>query len=81
MICHNNEFLMEEMKNIEEHDRHTLAMLQKEIKRLNSLYYNADPELSDEEYDMRYRYMERLERRFPDMVDENSPTQTVGAKI
>ena len=76
-----NEIVIVRLENPVEHDRHMLVLLHAEIKRLNHLYYNAEPELSDEEYDMRYRYMERLEARFPDLVDKNSPTQTVGAKV
>jgi DNA ligase (NAD+) len=76
-----DEFVACELSNQEQHDRHTLTMLRLEIKRHNHLYYNAEPELSDEEYDIRYRYLQRLEARFPDMFDKSSPTQTVGATV
>jgi DNA ligase (NAD+) len=76
-----NEVILYELANPIEHDRDTLRNLRVEIKRHNHLYYNAEPELTDDEYDCLYRYLQRLEAKFPDMFDPNSPTQTVGASV
>ena len=61
-------------------DRQTLTLLRLDIKRHNYLYYYEQPEISDEDYDLKFRYLQRLEAKFPDMYDPKSPTQTVGAK-
>ena len=62
-------------------ERHMIVAWRKELKRLSALYYNSQPEMSDDEYDMRYRYLQRLEAKHPEMADPNSPTNTVGAPI
>lgn len=42
-------------------------------------YYNMDsPEISDYEYDTMMRELRSLEKEFPDLVTESSPTQKVG---
>ena len=46
----------------------------------NQLYYNdANPEISDSEYDKLFRELENLEKKHPDFTDANSPTKRVGA--
>jgi len=53
--------------------------LRKEIEHQNRLYYDqADPEISDAEYDRLYREFEDLEKKHPDWVTPDSPTQVVG---
>ncbi len=50
-----------------------------ELDRHNRLYYqNAEPEISDVEYDQLYRELEKLEETHPQLIDPNSPTQRVG---
>jgi DNA ligase (NAD+) len=50
------------------------------INRHNYLYYVLDqPEISDAEYDLLFRELEKLEKAFPDLVTPDSPTQRVGA--
>lgn len=45
-------------------------------------YYTEDtPEISDREYDMLYRELERLEEAFPELVSPDSPTQKIGGSI
>ncbi len=53
--------------------------LRTEIEYHNNRYYNEDnPEISDFEYDMLLRELEQLEKQFPQLDDENSPTHHVG---
>lgn len=63
-----------------------LAQAQKQwedlVDRINQarvLYYDRDrPTLSDAEYDRLFRQLEELEGRFPQLINPDSPTQTVG---
>ena len=56
-----------------------LEKLRGEIQRHNRLYYlDANPEISDAQYDQLYRQLETLEAEFPDLVTSDSPTQRVG---
>ena len=55
-------------------------ILAAELERHNQLYYQEDqPEISDADYDRLRQRIEALERRFPTLVSEESPTQKVGA--
>ena len=57
-----------------------LTALRNEIRRHDNLYYVKDkPEISDTEYDRLFRDLIDLERRYPDLVTPDSPTQRVGA--
>ncbi len=56
-----------------------ILILRKELEEANYNYYNLDaPTISDEEYDMKMKELERLEAEFPEMSDPNSPSQRVG---
>jgi DNA ligase (NAD+) len=57
-----------------------LQALRSEIERHNYAYYvlNA-PTVSDAEYDALFRELEALERRYPELITPDSPTQRVGA--
>jgi DNA ligase (NAD+) len=56
-----------------------MVQLASELDRHNNLYYqDAQPEVSDAEYDKLYRELEELEKSTPDLADANSPTQRVG---
>ena len=58
-----------------------VAELRRLIDHHNRLYYtDAEPEISDAEYDKLFRELENLEKRHPALADPNSPTQRVGAK-
>ena len=49
------------------------------VRHNNELYYaQAQPEISDAEYDKLYREIEELEREHPEFVTPDSPTQRVG---
>lgn len=59
--------------------KNELSRLRKEIRYHNNRYYNLDdPEISDYEYDMLMRRLKELESEYPELITENSPTQTVG---
>lgn len=66
--------------NIQE-ARERTAALRAKIEYHNDLYYNQDqPELSDYEYDLLTRELKALEKEFPELLTEDSPTQKVGGK-
>lgn len=51
------------------------------LARHDELYHAKDaPEISDAEYDSLRRALENLERDYPDLMAENSPSLKVGAK-
>jgi len=53
--------------------------LRSKIARHNELYYqNADPEISDLEYDKLIHELNQIEEEYPDILDGLSPTQYVG---
>ena len=59
-----------------------LARLSAEIARHDELYYNdAEPEVSDAEYDLLRVRLEAIERAHPALVREDSPTRRVGAPV
>jgi len=56
--------------------------LREKIARHDFLYYvQAKPEISDQDYDKLYRELQDLEKRFPDLVTLESPTQRVGSEL
>lgn len=58
-------------------ERH--AELCRIIRHNNELYYaQAQPEISDAEYDALYRELEELEAAHPELITNESPTQNVG---
>ncbi|MDR1860132.1 MAG: NAD-dependent DNA ligase LigA [Bacteroidales bacterium] len=56
--------------------------LRKELNEHNYRYYVlSEPSISDYEFDMKLRELERLERENPQYFDPNSPTQRVGSDV
>ncbi len=56
--------------------------LRKELEEHNYRYYVlAQPVISDFEFDMKLRELEKLEKEFPEFADPYSPTQRVGSDI
>lgn len=56
--------------------------LRRELHRHNHNYYiNNSPEISDYEFDMLLKELERLEAEHPEYFDPNSPTQRVGSDL
>ncbi len=59
--------------------RQRVSELTQLIEYHNDLYYNRDePEISDYEYDMLLRELEKLENEFPELKLPSSPTNRVG---
>ena len=58
-----------------------IARLREEIQRHARLYYENDaPEISDYEYDMLFRRLQKLEAEYPELDSPASPTHRVGGK-
>lgn len=56
-----------------------LNTLKEELREHNRRYYVEDaPSISDYEYDMLMRRLKEIEREYPELVTEDSPTQRVG---
>ena len=52
------------------------------INHHSNLYYNADsPDITDLEYDKLYHELLGLEKKYPQLKNENSPTNRVGGKV
>ncbi len=69
------------MMNLEE-AKQKIEQLTKTINYHNKLYYTDDnPEIEDYEYDKLFRELENLEREFPELKKEDSPTNKVGGTI
>jgi len=59
--------------------RKRVAQLVSEIAQHDYQYYALDaPSISDSEYDDLYRQLVELEKRFPELITAESPTQRVG---
>ena len=53
--------------------------LRAELERHNRLYYiDAQPEISDYDFDQKLRRLQELEAKHPELHDPNSPSQRVG---
>ncbi len=58
-----------------------IAQLRAKIHYHNYRYYVLDePEISDAEYDRLFVELEELERKYPELITLDSPTQRIGAK-
>lgn len=67
--------------NLEE-ARKKIEQLTATINYHNKLYYTYDnPEIEDYEYDKLFRELENLEREFPELKKDDSPTNKVGGTI
>ncbi|MGC9454617.1 MAG: NAD-dependent DNA ligase LigA [Phycisphaerae bacterium] len=62
-------------------DKQRIEQLREEIRRHDWLYYvKAEPEISDRQYDKLLEELERLEKKHPELVTPDSPTQRVGGE-
>ena len=53
-----------------------------EVEKHNILYYNqAEPKISDKEYDQLHSRLLEIEKNYPEIISPESPTQKVGAEI
>lgn len=67
-------------------EEQSMALIQDRINQLReSLEYHSrkyydedDPEISDREYDLMMRELERLEEEHPELITPDSPTHRVG---
>ena len=51
------------------------------IKKYNKLYYDrSDPSVSDQEYDKLKKDIINIEEKYPELINKNSPSQSVGFK-
>ncbi len=67
---------------MEEKIKKRIDSLISEINNHNHAYYVLDdPKLSDEEYDSLFRELEELEKEYPSLVTDLSPTQRVGYPV
>ncbi len=59
-----------------------LKELANEIEKHNNFYHNLDkPVISDAEYDELVKENNKLEKKYPDLILENSPNNLVGSKV
>ena len=59
-----------------------IARLSAEIRRHNRLYFvDSAPEIADDEYDALFRRLQALEAKHPELLEPDSPTQTVEAGL
>jgi len=76
-------------EEVPQHEDPTLAAAKVEVDSLTArilelrdAYYERDEELvSDAEYDAMMRRLDELERLFPELQGQDSPTQTVGGRV
>lgn len=56
--------------------------LRDELAKHNYCYYIKDnPIISDYQYDMLLRSLSMLEKKYPELITEDSPTQRIGAPL
>ena len=56
-----------------------ITVLRRQLEHHNQLYYQLDtPEISDAEYDLLFRELQKLESKYPQFISNDSPTQRVG---
>ena len=59
-----------------------ITSLREKLKKYNFQYYILDePTVTDQQYDLEFKKLEKLENEYPQYQDSSSPTQTVGATI
>lgn len=59
-----------------------VSSLRDELAKHNYYYYIKDnPIISDHQYDMLLHKLTLLEKKFPELVTEDSPTQRIGAPL
>ena len=65
-----------DMAKVSEEDGRKIAeRLRDELEKYNHYYYiEDDPLVSDAEYDLLFRRLEELEKRFPSLIIDTSPT-------
>lgn len=70
------------MSQVPEEVRKRVEQLREEIEYHNYRYYVlADPVITDEEFDRLMHELIELERKYPELITPDSPTQRVGEKV
>ena len=65
-----------------EDEREELLRLRNELREHNYRYYVlSEPTISDREFDEKMHRLEALEKRHPELMDPESPTQKVGSDL
>lgn len=65
-----------------ENVRNRIAKLTEELHQHNYNYYQKDaPVISDYDFDMLLKELQRLEEEYPEFASENSPTKRVGGEV
>ena len=68
-------------KSIPDSARNKWLELVGQIEEARRQYYLLDsPTISDDEYDKAFRELEKLEEKYPELVTQDSPTQSVGGE-
>jgi DNA ligase (NAD+) len=68
------------MQKMDEKVKKKIQELREKINYHNYLYYGLDsPEISDAEYDRFFDELVELEKKYPELITPDSPTQRVGA--
>lgn len=63
-------------------EKKEIETLRRDIQRHDTLYYVEDqPEISDREYDRLMQRLKDLEKKHPQWITPDSPTQRVGGKV
>lgn len=69
-------------KNSSEDEKLRIQELRKQIREHDHNYYVlSEPTVSDAEYDKLFRELLKLEEKYPELVNLDSPTQRVGSKV
>jgi DNA ligase (NAD+) len=70
-----------EIRDIMDEIKKELEALREKIRHHNQRYYNLDdPEISDAEYDRLFQALLEIEKRYPDLITPDSPSQRVGSE-
>ncbi len=74
--------LAKKLKNMSDNIEEKIKQLSAELNQHNYNYYVLDkPTISDFEFDLKLKELEKLEAENPQFFDPNSPTQRVGGEI
>jgi DNA ligase (NAD+) len=64
-----------------DHIKNELDALREKIRHHNQRYYDLDdPEISDAEYDRLFQTLLDIEKKYPDLITPDSPSQRVGTR-
>ena len=79
----NEDFKSKEVQDLTRSEaKKELKRLAQEITKHNHLYHTvSDPEISDSEFDLLWQRNLSIEGRFPELIRDDTPSQSVGAPI